>query len=485
MALQHYRYYGETKWMGMSGMALLALVNQLGSNKKVTITGIEIYNQTFVGTMVTADTQSAFPTAIKISNVTNLGGGTSLDPVKLDTDASDFPSTVQVKKGSVYTTTGSLYASLPFCKSLLQSAFLGFKITGDKNFSQSNVWRSSLNSANEMIIIRAGEKLAVYANTPNASLPLLVEAQVVVNGSPNRTYNFSYFTNFTVASEAIFGIDNNSGSGLVVTLSNISVSEIGTYDTPYFQIVPVGTIDAAAYDDPDKSLSVVKTDSTHQDLDPDEIRLFTNVYLLPFGVPQSYLAEASAGSPKGFNYLNTKDFIGPVYGCFFPEAVASKTAGTTLLPSTLGSHLSSSLSRIKGFQSPIVIREGEGIAIVSGAETATAATAVGTSGWGAYDFALNFSVQTATIPTITLSGLVIGSRYRVDKYPSGVLVQEGTAASTEIAFLYPFEDFPLTIRIRVRKSSGAVKYQPYEVLANLTSADIIIPISQISDTIAD
>lgn len=469
----------------MSGMALFALVNKLNSNKKVSINKIQIYNRTFLGTMNVADTQSAVPSSIAITTASALSGGSDLTPVKLDTNASNFPSTVQVKTGAVHTASGNLYASHPFIKSLSTTTFMGHKIFSCHKLNSGCVWEKSFNSSNELITIKENEKLAVYCSKLNANLPLLVEATVIVNGTPNRSYNFSFFTQVDVASESIFSIDNNSGSGLTVRLSTISVSEIGTYDTPYFQIVPIGSVNAAVYDDPDKSLSVIKTDTNFEDLDSSKVQLFTNAYLLPYGVPQSYLAEASAGSPKGFNYLNTKDFVGPVYGTFFPEACSNKTAGTNLIPGTLGSQMSSRFSTIKCFNSPIIIREGEGIAIVSGAETATAGTFVGTAGWGSYDFSINFSVQTDPIPTITLSGIVVGSRYRVDKYPSGTLIQEGTAASTEVSFLYPFEDFPLTIRVRVRKGSGAPKYQPYEVLSNLTSADIIIPVSQVSDSIAD
>jgi len=55
---------------------------------------------------------------------------------------------------------------------------------------------------------------------------------------------------------------------------------------------------------------------------------------------------------------------------------------------------------------PIILREGEGFAIVSGAETATG-TSVGISSWQQFDFGITIAVETTFVPTITVATQLI------------------------------------------------------------------------------
>ncbi len=57
---------------------------------------------------------------------------------------------------------------------------------------------------------------------------------------------------------------------------------------------------------------------------------------------------------------------------------------------------------MKGFQAPIVVREGEAVGLVSSAELATAASAVGCTGWSTWDIGITFSVEPIIVPTITV-----------------------------------------------------------------------------------
>ena len=105
----------------------------------------------------------------------------------------------------------------------------------------------------------------------------------------------------------------------------VSVEEMGTYDSPYFQLVPVGGLNADSAQDAQALLPIGKMDTAYPD--PTAfIKAYADVQIFPFGQPESAFAEGSAGSPKGFNYLKTKDFIGTVYRTNFPEGVAHNRA---------------------------------------------------------------------------------------------------------------------------------------------------------------
>lgn len=283
-----------------------------------------------------------------------------------------------------------------------------------------SIFAKGNSSDNQDIIIRANEKIAIalddIINTP---LPVFVEATFVVEGTPNRTYTLSFYTFGISNNESILSVNNITGSGKVIRMTSLSVSEVGTLDTPYFQVVPIGSIDPVAFDDTDKHLTAYPINSNDGSLNSSIARLFTNVPVLPAGVPISYIAEGApvAATPRGFNYLNTKDFIGPVYMTYFPEGAAFRIPNTTFYtagaPGTIGTHISQEYSRIKGYSgSPIIIREGETLGIVSGAETATLTTAIGISGFGAYEFSITFTVEDAITPTVELTGLKVNSEVR-------------------------------------------------------------------------
>ena len=324
---------------------------------------------------------------------------------------------------------GLLKHSVPSVSSppLLSSGYVNQNFYG----STGSCWARGNSSNQQDIYVRAGEKLAVFADFINHSLPVFVEATVIVEGTPNYTYQVSYYTYLDSEYETVLSIDNNAGSGKVLRLIKLSVSEVGTVDTPYFQLVPIGSVEPSSFDDTDKRLTVFPNNSADGALSSSIGMLFTNVPVLPYGIPTSYIAEGApaAATPRGFNYLNSKDFIGPAYMTYFPEAAAFKdnnqyyTAGA---PGTFGTHVSHEYSRIKGFGgAPIVLREGETLGLVSGAETATGTVAIGISGFGAYEFSLTFTVEDAVTPTVEFTGLQAGSEIRA-------YVGTDPATSTEI-----------------------------------------------------
>ncbi len=564
MAKYHYRVAGETKWQGMSGTAILALVNKTGSGKKIDINSVQIHDQTYIGASQTAGTfPTTVPTMFRLIPVTALAAGDTWTGSKLDTNASAFPSTVQIKTRTAYTpswvtvsgshtdatiavndvtfTPGSApgwgtnqfqylghtlniasggnagrYRITSNTTTALTIEAPGFQstdsATGDvqqlsqymnvgymKQYSVSGqfwpqatgmgtiertggagmAWVGTSNSSLQRIKVKQGEKIALVPYPLHANMPLSVELSLNVVGSPNRTWVFQTFINVTSETESVFSIDNNSGSGETIEINYIKLVEVGTYDTPYFQLVPLGAIDPVSYSDADKKLTAVKLDTNAPTISSSVCEIFTNSPVLPAGtIPQSYIAEGSAGTPRGYSYLNTKDFLGPVYMTFFPEILSVGGGNAYLGNWTAGTSAWTSRSmrdsNIKGKRSPVSIRGGEQIGIVAGAETATGATAVSQSGWHSYFFAVDFSIEDATTLTVTVldsSGTpVSGARVYIQKSSDNTqILNDTTNGSGVVTTTYDFPGTDVPVRIRVRKSSTNPKYTPFETLGTITS----------------
>lgn len=109
-------------------------------------------------------------------------------------------------------------------------------------------------------------------------------------------------------------------------------------------------------------------------------------------------------------------------------------------------------------------------------------------------FQAAFGVFFAPIPgdaigscVLTLANVAIGSRVVVmDQAGTTVLYDQLAAASTVVITLsvYSPGDALNNLRIRVRKSSAAPKYLPFETLTTITTSPQGIYVSQIPDTIA-
>jgi hypothetical protein len=357
----------------------------------------------------------------------------------------------------------------------------------NQNFygSTGSVFCRGKGSAQQDIYVRAGEKLAIFANTVNSSMPLFVEATFIVEGTPNRTYHTSFFSYYDAEGEAMLSIDNNTGSGEVIRLVQLAVSEVGTLDTPYFQLVPIGSIDPTAFSDASSQLTPFPVVTANGALGAAG-KLFTNVPVLPAGVPSSYIAEGApaAATPRGFNYFNSKDFIGPVYMTFFPEGAAYKIPNTAFYtagaPGTFGTHISQEFSKIKGFGgAPITIREGEAVGIVSGAETATGTVAMGISGFGAYEFGITFTVEDTVTPTITITGLKAGSEVRAytGTDPATATAVAGIESSIGTSYSFIHDNAGQNGYIMI----FALGYQAIQLDITYAAAVIDIPVQQIVD----
>ncbi len=461
MARHQYRIAGELDWMASSGAALLAVSNPLGSNRKLTLRQMSLINRTSsLATGAVSQGEASFLTLARAT----VSGGVTLAAVKRDANAGAFPAGVIVTKGA------SIASPLPVRRIATQKQLaptgLGWLARHRAPHIGAAFERRGKDTGTTGLVIREGEGAALYVSTLAQSAPFVVTADVVVSGLPPHLYSFRTFVNAVAGDLALFAIENAAGSGATVTLRSISVEETGTFDSPYFQLVPIGAVvegENAAVP------AILKMDTASPA--PSVIDARINVPILPFGVPENALADSSTGSPKGFNYLKTKDFLGPVYRAIFPEALGAKRNG-----------MPDSWSQSERWGDPfvqragIVIREGEGIALVSAAETAAGATAaVGLSGWSSFEISAVIDVEPAIEPVLTLTGLHNPSEVRI--FEAGTTTQAAGAESISGGvFAWQFDPEAIAA---VDISILSLARENIRILGqSLGPADITIPIQQ-------
>lgn len=86
--------------------------------------------------------------------------------------------------------------------------------------------------------------------------------------------------------------------------------------------------------------------------------------------------------------------------------------------------------------------------------------------------------------TVTLTGVVDGSRYRIERSSNGALIADGTISGTSVSKSFSADDFPFDIDVIVRKSSSAPKYRPYSITTSFPATGVSIPVSQEADDVA-
>ncbi len=101
---------------------------------------------------------------------------------------------------------------------------------------------------------------------------------------------------------------------------------------------------------------------------------------------------------------------------------------------------------------------------------------------------LNSTVSIERLPseaagsmTLTLSGIVVGSAYRIENASDGSLLAQGTAASSSVDVPLSYFIPNRTARIKVRKGTSAPLYKPLETQAVIGPDDQSVYIAQIPD----
>lgn len=467
MARQQYRLSGEFEWVSNSGNALVVIANPAGSGKKLTLGSFEITNlSSTTGTTAAA----AAATVLTLARAT-VAEGDLVASAPLDNNAGAWPSTVRVTRRAIVSAPTRISRVTMLKQMVNSAAWLAMR----RPYGVGRIARAARATGGvEGYVVRAGESIALYAETLNNSVPVRVTAIYTRSGSPARTFTSVFFTSVRAADEALFAIDNTSGSGETITLRSISVEEVGTFDSPYFQLVPVGSIEAVDLDDPLKDVTTALRAMDSAYAAPSSfVKVLRDVVVYPFGMPENAFADSSAGSPKGFSYLKTKDFLGPVFRTLFPEQVARTSTGSN---DYAGHHIAHRAQDVFARRAGITIREGEAIALVSAAETAAGATAaVGVSGWSSFHVAAQITVEPKVTPTLTLSGLENPSEVRVFRGSTTTLVagQENVTSGT---FSWTFDpDDTSAVDIAVL----SLGYQNLRLAGvALALADVTIPIQQ-------
>ena len=473
MAKYQYRIAGTFDWISSSGNAFFAISNKIGSGKKITIRSLEVYPTTTIWTGATA-TQT---NVLSFARGSISDSGTPLTLTPFDSN-NTLPTNITVTTGGYISGAVQIIKRVSQFKNLIPGGLSHYSLFRNRTISE-NLYNgiqqfSGRNTPVEpMAIVRNGESVGLFCSTFANSSTVRISLMIRIKGTPKKTFATTFFTQIRAMDQCLLCIKNDN-VGEIVEVINVSFEEVGTLDSPYMQLVPVGAVDSTAIDDASKRISVLKNDTNAPDISS-IVNIISDTPLLPYNVPQSYLAESSAGSPKGFNYLGTKDFIGPVYRTLFPEHTGERFTG---LSDNLNYNSKSMRnSDIFGRRAGITIREGEGVALVSGAETATITTAVTVSGWSSFEFAVSFDVENTINPVLTLTGLISGTEVRIME--SGTATEITGAENVtggSFSWLYDYDQYQ-TVDIHIHH----LNYQFIRISLDLTQTGVSVPIQQIFD----
>lgn len=463
MARHQYSLSGIFDWQTNSGNALTAIVNKAGSGKKITIRSLELQNLTSL---------PGQDSVLALGRATNGVSGTPVTLTPADTSAT-WPSAVRVLSEGYINTPNAVP---------IRQVYAGKQASGASGLP----WLSrhvgipkwglfeglkSTSPVVEKITVKEGESVALYQTNPSGrSQPVHVMVTLTISGSPTRTWSGSWFSHLEGLNSHVFAVQNDVGSGKVVTIQSVAFYEAGTLDSPYFQAVPIG---ALVLDNPldAQKVTPVPSDSTYPSISS-VVDCYQNVAIYPFGLPENAFSEASTGSPKGFNYLKSKDFNGPAWRALFPEQAAHQVTLNDSLGFGMNNHRAADI----GFRrAGVVLRENEGLALVSAAETAILTTAVGVSGTSTWHINIIFDVEPAFEPTLTISGLRNPSEVRI--FEAGTTTEvAGQENITSGTFQWVFDP---TVTPSVDIAVLSLGYQNIRFTNfALTLADTSIPVQQ-------
>jgi hypothetical protein len=457
---RQYRLTTEANWQSSFGMAILAFINASGSGRKLTFKSLEIqaesnnsllsYSNVVICASANGESMRKYITSYDSS-------ATLSNNVRLFRNAVINSETNVVRRIST-----SRYASAAGTHNTL------FAQRANGQFSGS-IYTSQTGSDLEQLTLNNNQTFALVGRQPiDHNSPLRITLDF-------RTGSNQYSATFVCYPKpglAMCALENTSGS--VVTIIRMSVQEVGSVDTPYLRVVPVGQIKSEFFGNTGMQIQekLLKMDSSYPDLS--YLQIYTDVDLLPLGVPASYISEGSTGTPKGFNYMHTKDFEGPCYRILFPEF---RNSGLNITPDDRMVTFSMKGADIGFHGSGICINPGEGLAIVASAETAVGVQA-SFSGWPALTFSAQLEDSPVTDPVLKISNIVSGSDVVIiEAGTSNVLASVDELVGTTWEWAYD-PDIVSSIDIAVYKAG----YMPYP-FANLPlgTSSLSLPISQTPD----
>jgi hypothetical protein len=441
MATASYRVYGRGLWHSGAGNAILAVVNKPGSGKKLRITGLEV-NQ------FKASPLNAGLVSYTLRRVTDVSEGLANIPFgKFDTASADLPAGVRLTLDAAVVADPNplvrayCMRTMTNTTTLVLGNNLAHRRGGLSGFSPVY---GSVTGDVQPFTLAEGEGFALDPLNNEAQFPYKFCLTIRVGSACYSTTGIVIGNFDGIAPLALW---NPVGSGVTIQVIDFGMEEVGTNETPYFQVVPIGGVVASALSDSRARMTVLKMDTAYPDLLTTTAEVLQDVPFLPFGVPQEYLTPTTAGTPKGVSYLQTKDFVGPQYAIMFPEfsGSARPDGAPDIRPLASLQHRSGFLIDARA---GLTVREGEGVALVSAAETGAGVERVGYSGQMPFDFAVNILVDNAVTPTLNITGIVAGSRVAVYRESDGALIGGSYPSGTSVSFNYDFTSaFAVTILI--------------------------------------
>lgn len=431
MPRQFYWIRSPLSRFGQSGNAIIALQNPQASGRRLNIHNIYISNYTITGA------SSPTISSLVLGRVSSSSGGFEVPGYRLDTASATGTVAFKVFGGravspSSVVSTHCIYKNLGSATTFSHASPLS---------KMGTAWRRSRSSSLEKIVLHANESLAAWCSQDstlgkifNQSVPLMVEVEVLVATTPAQLYKYVFFTGAEAGADNALVVLENGSSGVDVTVRSIEIHEVGTFDTPYYQIVPIGQIDAQGLADTARDITsfVSKMDSNSSNFSSYGFKVLSDVPILPFGVPVEYISQGSAGTPKGFNYLNTKDFIGPLWRAHLCEQNLANIG-----PAVAGPFGPSMYRSMFGNKTVITLRENEGLALVSAAESATGTASVGLAGWQVIDYTILVSVENLYAPELVLTGLKANSEVRV--YNAGTQTALAGVENSGTSFTWQYD----------------------------------------------
>jgi hypothetical protein len=462
----HYRVYGQLHWASQSGNALLTLTNPSTGTKLLKIKSFEVRPKLL---NVTTTQETVF----EIRRLTSTPPLSDYDQVVLTPMDTDIVLSTSVRcmknTGPVAgDTIGRVLVMKAFDNALALNHLAKQNVVGQ--FRGLEAFRGNKPSALERITVLNGEAVALVPTFVDRGLPLRVEATIIWNGS---TLNALYFVHANSTELSVFTIYN--GTALDLTIARLSVSEVGDLTTPFFQLVPA--LPKAGRDtDEYHEATVLKYDT---DADAFEGVFAADVACDPSsGIPSVYLSDASAGSPKGVNYLHTKDFLGPAYAVYFPEHSVGREG---VAPSTLRRTFTKAGSQLIDHIAPVSLRPGDSVALVTSAELATGTTAVALSGFAPFEFGCDVEQTDLVTPTIKFTGLQTGTKIALVTAGTETLVSLLTESGGKAQ--YTFTSAPGTY-VDARILAAGYVFQQIDDI-ELLAAVQVFAVDQVADLVYD
>jgi hypothetical protein len=444
-------------------------VNNSGSARKLTFRHLAVFNHTQRGATAAASNGRLYQSATPFS-----GESMNANSVKLNSSTT-LPSTVVVRRNASIPSFAAPGLHYSLMRSLgtigTQETIFCRRINGVDKFSATYRQGSKRGTtAIEAITIPQNTGVALVLDTQTTeSVPVRVCLVVSVNA---KTIVWD-FVSLPLPGLALFSLENTGTD--TVKLLKFATSELGTTDTPYIRVVPIGQLYASDLADTSKQgFSIQKMDSAYPDLTA--LTVSGDIGFIPSGSPEVVVNEGSAGIPKGVNYLHTRDFNGPAYRVLFPEMRNASGAGsaTDMLGQQHSHRHNDLLVRMRGSaREGITLNPGEGLALVASSETFIGVQP-SYSGWPMLTFQALIDSEPLISPTLTLTGLKNPTEIRV--FAAGTQTElTGQESVTSGVFSWNYDpDAVSSVDISVL----ALGYQNTRILGVATTGNLSIPVQQ-------